>query len=376
MRNLCSIHFFARRCFTSWVPNPTLKTEPLAQTVWRTAQELGDRSFLTSHHQRETLSFTDFFERSSSFAAVMDDEMYLSEGDIVALWLPNCIENAVIQLAASQIGVAVATVKDEKGLEKAFKDWGGRCKCVIVSDEDVKVARRIAVKANAPAPTIVVEGAYGYGGRAAAEGDMPRLDGDEEKLKDYNDPEIDDDADGASQLWKFTECLPEGQWMVGGSGARTSTLGFYNSLKGFSQKELQEFAFNSREKMELSTDDVLHLPVTLNHPFGIANGLIAGLSCGASICLPGPGGDPIENAKATLKSLRLASTADAASRNVLLGDTHTLKALQKIMDEEEDDKRVKVRTGLIKIGSGDNIENNNKVTFAGTPMLTVGKAKE
>lgn len=382
------------RSMTSWIPNPCLETEPLAQTVWRVSSELDQSSFLTSHHQQETLSFTDVFERSSALSSIMEDEMDLVEGDVLVMWLPNCVENILTQLAAAQIGVAIATVKDECGLRKCFDTWGSRCKGVVVSIEDSHVAKDIAVSAGAQAPTVVVHGAWGVKGKAHALGDLPR----------EQQPEVEVDnnvAQGAEQVWDFHDCQNSGVWMMGGRGSRQSTMAFYNFSHGFSQEALQHMGQKAANSLDLTPDDVICLSVPLNHSFGMGFGFISALTTGASIVLP----SPIPDAKLTLAALEASMTSAQLnstceentiknnishkknmSRNILFADSHLLKELESIINEtsgvnsdsggkKNDDSNPNpnglLQGAIVKVGSGDNISTTTN-TFLGTNLIHVG----
>ena len=117
--------------------------------------------------------------------------------------------------------------------------------------------------------------------------------------------------------------------------------------------------------------------ITLCHAFGMGSAVGSALRRGAAVVLPAVGGirgcgDPTQRASVTLDVL------EATGASVLFADSHTLKALP----EREGGALPKLRTGVVKIGSGSDFLDvthaviggaERPLEYAGTKLLAMGK---
>jgi len=134
---------------------------------------------------------------------------------------------------------------------------------------------------------------------------------------------------------------------------------FYNSAKGVSLESLFAQGEATQQQLGLGAEDSLCLPVTMNHSMGMGFGVLAALLSEATIVLPGTTPD-VTSTMAALQDLECT---------VLFADTHTYKTLP------QDAVLPKLRTGVVKIGSGEGFGLADPRRFAGIDLVTVGKPK-
>eukprot|EP00443_Scrippsiella_acuminata_P052049 CAMPEP_0115452284 /NCGR_PEP_ID=MMETSP0271-20121206/42513_1 /TAXON_ID=71861 /ORGANISM="Scrippsiella trochoidea, Strain CCMP3099" /LENGTH=308 /DNA_ID=CAMNT_0002878603 /DNA_START=67 /DNA_END=989 /DNA_ORIENTATION=- len=217
-------------------------------------------------------------------------------GDVIATDLASCAENLVLQLAASHLGLAVLTLKDEKGLGKFGSSLN--VKGAMLTGVDSFLAQ-----AGLPLPCLTVADAHNSTGEVntrivgAADGDAP--------------------------------------------------LGYYSSAAPVTNAAAMAAGSAAREKLEMTEKDVVLVSITLNHLFGIGSAVSAALQSGAAIVLPDASGvvgcgSPSQRAQKTLEFL------DALGCTLLYADTHTHKALI----EAGPGQLKNLRGGICKIGSG------------------------
>ena len=152
----------------------------------------------------------------------------------------------------------------------------------------------------------------------------------------------------------------------------------------------QAFAMgtDAASKLSLTSSDRVCCSVTLMHAFGIGSAVTSALSAGGAVVLPAVGGirgcgNPSQRASVTMEVLA------ATEATALFGDTHTLKAMAAAEAEGGGAaaKASKLRTGVIKIGSGatflDGVteapagkdgKGALKLEWNGVPFVAIGKA--
>ncbi|KAG8466763.1 hypothetical protein KFE25_008142 [Diacronema lutheri] len=256
--------------------------------------------------------------------------------DVVAVDLPNTSECLLLQLAASRVGAAVATVKGPEELSKLASSvaaTGGRLSATIAATPDSFLA---GAGAALPLGSVTA-------GRALDELIRGQPDGEAAEPSAPADAR----ADVALAYWAALTPLTQADALAQGSA----------------------FAAG----LALRPDDRVCVAVTLCHAFGIASACTGAMLSGAAIVLPAVGGIrgcgvPEERAAVTLRVL-------AAQRcSVLVADTHTLKALGSpaLVRAREPLDLSALRTGACKVGSGADFLDAD-VEFAGVPLRTVGK---
>ena len=136
-----------------------------------------------------------------------------------------------------------------------------------------------------------------------------------------------------------------------GAGAKETTL---TSLLECSDRTLSHF--------KMVEADVLACPVALNHTMGMGFGVLPAVLSGSSIVLPSPTPDPTLLMDALRNQLV----------TLLVADTHLTVKLNEMRGGETFQS---LRGGLVKVGSGEAIENGN-MEVVGCLFDKVGVAKK
>ena len=237
------------------------------------------------------------------------------------MWLPNTAENLVVQLAASLSGLTVVTVKEAGQIEK-LEQLG--CKGIITSLENHLSSGKTAPAAAVVPPILT--------GTEKVSGNFLRYD----------------------ELSMGPLAAALGDAGRGGVAAQYC----YGSVKPVSEEALLGLGLAAANTLQLNSGDRVCLPITLSHGFGFGSGALAVLSRGAALVLP----SATPCAEATQLALE-----DGCS--VLYADSHTLAAMDGIADH----RLPTLRTGLVKIGSGDAIGLGEPRPLGGSNLVTVGK---
>jgi hypothetical protein len=179
-------------------------------------------------------------------------------------------------------------------------------------------------------------------------------------------------------------------------------VAFYGSSKPVTHLDLMKVARTVLMELHLGLWDRVCVPVTLNHTFGFGSGQIlwtlvillvssrsririlmlcalfspagalAALTAGSTVVLPGPEKDP----NTTLRAL------DDEGCTVFLTDTHDLVNLRPLRLSgptslpwwaSASGSEGALRTGLVKIGSGDELGKAPLESWCGVPLVSVGK---
>ena len=131
---------------------------------------------------------------------------------------------------------------------------------------------------------------------------------------------------------------------------------FYNSPTGTPWKALAQNGDAMARQLGITSADVICVPVTLCHSFGMSAALAA-LASGSTLVLPSPTPEPAH----TLSAL------EEHGATILVADTHSLKALAG------ERAAASLRGGFVKVGSGDMLGLGNPVEWSGVGLTTVGK---
>eukprot|EP00928_Gymnodinium_smaydae_P041429 TRINITY_DN28039_c0_g1_i1.p1 TRINITY_DN28039_c0_g1~~TRINITY_DN28039_c0_g1_i1.p1 ORF type:complete len:354 (+),score=53.54 TRINITY_DN28039_c0_g1_i1:36-1064(+) len=295
---------------------------------------------LVAPQQGVAWSYEQLSQRSSVAAGVLSKLGY-SRGDVIVTDLPNSVENLVLQVACSHLGVAVATAKDANALK------------------DLSNAARVR-----GAVTYVPEGAAGAGwlldaGLPIATSLLPQLNA---SLGPLGDGDVSAapapvDADGSA------------------------ALGYWSSTKPLTNKEaIDTMGADAKAKLAITSQDRVLVSITLCHAFGIGSAVGCAFLSGAAVVLPGASGirgcgSPSQRAHVTLNTL----VSERCS--VLFSDIHTLKALPPAGDAD----LTALRTGVCKVGSGATFLDDVKeaaigpngemrpLEYAGVTFVAIGK---
>jgi len=251
--------------------------------------------------------------------------MGYAPGDVVATDLASCAENLLLQLAASNLGLSVLTLKDDKGMGKLGADL--RVRGAVMTGPGSFLA-----EASLPLPSLFVE-----------------------------------DAPAGVRLLADASTFGE-EISVPAADDGSVPLGYYSSASPTTNAMAIEAGASSRGKLAMTEQDVVLVSITLNHVFGIGSAVSAALLSGAAVVLPDASGvvgcgSPSQRAAKTLEYL------DALGCTLLYADTHTLKALVEVAPTS----LKSLRGGICKVGSGVTFLEGT-TELSGVPLFTMGKA--
>ena len=133
---------------------------------------------------------------------------------------------------------------------------------------------------------------------------------------------------------------------------------FYNSATGTSWTTLQKNGEAMIEHLDIGEEDIICVPITLCHAFGMS-ATLAALSSSCTLLLPSP----------TASAEHTVAALESNGGTVLLADTHTLKALET----SGFNAPPTLRGGFVKVGSGDIIGAGPPAQWCDVRLATVGK---
>eukprot|EP00656_Telonema_subtile_P030105 TRINITY_DN33122_c0_g1_i2.p2 TRINITY_DN33122_c0_g1~~TRINITY_DN33122_c0_g1_i2.p2 ORF type:complete len:184 (+),score=54.78 TRINITY_DN33122_c0_g1_i2:379-930(+) len=145
-----------------------------------------------------------------------------------------------------------------------------------------------------------------------------------------------------------------------GSLLREGDFAYYNSVKGVSLEQLLDQGAAVQEQLQLTAEDTICLPITLNHSMGMGLGVMAALQSDAAVVLPNHNGPDADSTLSALSEERCT---------ILFADTHTYKNLPV------DASMPLLRAGLVKVGSGEQFGLGDVHSFGGCELTTVGKPR-
>lgn len=313
----------------------------LASLVHRQAAVAADTVALAAPKQNISWTYGELSQRAARVSAALAHLGY-SSGDVLATDLPNSADNLLLQVAASHLGVAVATVKDAAALTAL-----GEVASVRGAVSHSAAATGVLTGAGLPLPAVIVNELDGT--LAAVTSDAP--------------------ADAP-----IPAALPADDGLA---------LGYWSSTTPLTNGEaLTQMGADAKSQLNMGPNDKVLVSITLCHAFGIASAVGSSLLAGATIVLPGASGirgcgSPSQRAQVTLEVL------EAQRCSLLFADVHTLKALP---DPGSADLNA-LRGGACKIGSGADFLHDvseaklgpggemRPIEYAGVRLTAVGKKK-
>lgn len=333
-------HGFAAR---STIVSTHRHASTLASVVYERSKVAGSTVGLIAPMQDVSWTYGELSERASQVASAMTNMGY-AKGDTVVTDLPNSVENLVLQVACSHLGVAVATVKDAKALA-ALSDAASVKGAVTHTAEG---STELLAQAEFPYTTVVVEeldGTFGgLGSRFASQSIAP----------------VEVDGSAAMSYWSSTKPLT------------------YDEAIG-------QMAADAKQKFNMTAADRVLVSITLCHAFGIGSAVGSAFLAGAAVVLPGSSGirgcgSPTQRAQVTLGVL------GSARCSILFADIHTIKALRGADVSALGSAGLPaLRGGVCKVGSGATFLDDVKeakigpngelrpLEYAGVPFIALGK---
>jgi len=278
---------------------------------------------LVAPEQEVEWSYNDLGVRAGRLAGSLK-QMGYGCGDVVATDLPSCVENLVLQLAASHIGVGVLAVKNAEGLASMRE-----------------ALPRVRGAAAVGPSSFLAEASF----------ELPRLS-----------------AVSAPGALTLSDIYDSRQGKPAHEKDASAPLGYYNSAKPVTNAEALACGAAAQAHFNMTEKDVVLVSITLNHIFGIGSAVSAALQSGATIVLPDASGvvgcgSPSQRAEATLRYL------EQCGCTLFFADTHTLKALPPAPSGNQLEK---LRGGVVKIGSGTTFLTES-AEYAGVTLATMGK---
>jgi fatty-acyl-CoA synthase len=269
------------------LPGPPLLERTIGEALCAAAEQWGDRDALVSVHQRLRFTWSQLLEQVDRLASNLIF-LGLEPGDRIGIWSPNCAEWVLTQLAAARAGLILVTINPAYRLREAeytFNKVGLRA---VVVAEQFKTSDYVGmVESLAPElasceprhlrsaklPTLQMAIKLGPNARPGW------IRFDELASRPILGDELARRAASLSardainiQFTSGTTGLPKG-----------ATLSHYNILNnGFFVGEAQHF----------TAEDRLCIPVPLYHCFGMVMGVLACLTHGSAMVLPGDAFEP------------------------------------------------------------------------------------
>lgn len=299
------------------------------------------RLALIAPQQSVSLTYGELDARARSLARGLSDVGF-SAGSVAVADIPNTAENLVLQLALSNLGASVATVKDVAALDKLKETHDVRG--AILADASSKLAE------------------------AAADLRVPPVVLDEDGIP--GTPAL---------LWSVLADREPLEDAAAASG--DSLLGIYGGA-ALSHDAAIKLGEAAADRLQIDASDRVCVSVTLFHAFGIGTAATSALCREAAVVLPAVGGirgcgDPKQRSSVTLDVMR------SERATIVFADSHTLRALP--VDAPDD---LMLRGGVCKIGSGsDFLEDVTSVPpppsggeerslrYGSATLVAMGKAK-
>ena len=255
----------------------------------------GPRDAVVFREQGIRMSYAEFGRATDNLAMGLM-ALGLRKGDRLGIWAPNRIEWVLTQFATARIGVLLVNINPAyriPELEFAMNAVG--CRALVLSrsfrgSEYLEMIRELAPELEAAEPgslasarlphlrhVIVADDDPGPG--ALRFDDLPKLAGPEQRRKlEEIGRELAPDDPINIQFTSGTTGNPKG-----------ATLSHFNIVN------------NARfvtDRIRLTEEDRLAIPVPLYHCFGMVMGVLGAVSKGAALVFPGEGFDPVRTLEA------------------------------------------------------------------------------
>ena len=266
--------------------SPALLERTIGAALELAVQQWGARTALVSRQQNVRWSWEELNALADALAAGFLRHGLL-RGDRIGIWAPNCAEWTLTQFAAAKLGLILVTVNTayrEAELEYALNHVG--CKALVMAKSHRSIDYLGMLRAIAPEL------------ESSKAGELNAVRLPELKLV----VTIGDDAEcgctpfatlasGAEKTTKIREIA---------AGLRPEdpiNIQFTSGTTGFpkgatlSHRNILNNGFFVGERIGLTTEDRLCIPVPLYHCFGMVMGNLACLTHGAAMVYPGEGFD-------------------------------------------------------------------------------------
>ncbi len=269
--------------------DPPLIEQTIGQALSEAAHKYGESEAIVSVHQGMRVSYRELNEQAGMVGAGLLS-LGLEPGDRVGIWAPNCVEWTIVQFATAKAGLILVNINPACRLfELEYALTKVDCRALVLaesfkSSRYFDMIRQLAPEVDACEPGKLVseklrdlEMVIGFGGeipdgfidyeevaQQAAEADKARIVEFESSLDPYEPINI--------QYTSGTTGLPKG-----------ATLTHHNILNN---------AWFVGERMRLTTEDRMAIPVPLYHCFGMVMGNLACLTHGSVMVYPSPVFEP------------------------------------------------------------------------------------
>jgi fatty-acyl-CoA synthase len=266
---------------------PSLLVTTIGVALEQAAQKCGIRPALVSRQQNVRWTWEELNVRADALAAGFL-QRGLQRGDRIGIWAPNCAEWALTQFAAAKIGLILVTINTayrQAELEYALNRVG--CKALVMARGHRGIDYLGMLQAIAPEIASAAPGALDAA--RVPELKLVVMTGDE----------------AASGCLPFSAIASESNETTAvraiGATLRPDdpiNIQFTSGTTGFpkgatlSHRNILNNGFFVGERIGLSAEDRLCIPVPLYHCFGMVMGNLACVTHGATIVYPGEGFDP------------------------------------------------------------------------------------
>ncbi len=271
--------------YASGTSNNSLSYETIGKAFENTVLNYKDQDALICCHQNVRLSYAALNSRVDQLAAGLL-KLGLAKGDRVGIWAPNCAEWVITQLATAKLGLILVTINPAyrvAELEYAINKVG--CKTLILA-EQFKGSDYVAMMREL-APTMIEQ----TEGQRLKCSRLPSLEyavciteTQHAGFIRFSDVEVGDDHQAFEAVAQIGKTLQAEdpiniQFTSGTTGfPKGATLTHHNILNN---------GFFCGERMRLTENDRLCIPVPLYHCFGMVLGVLACITRGAAMILPG-----------------------------------------------------------------------------------------
>ena len=262
----------------------------IGQAFDRIALQSPDEKALVVKHQNISWSYQQYHQEVTQFAAGLI-KLNVAPGERVAIWAPNCVEWCIAQFATAKIGAVLVCINPAyqiSELSYALKKVG--CKVLITatnfkSNDYLEMIEKIVPELKFCAPGEIVSEHFpllksiiqmGNHNRAG----MFRFD----EVSEYYTEALIEKVINLSEILSPDDAINI-QFTSGTTGEpKGATL---------THRSILNNGFQVGEKMRLSPEDKLRIPVPLYHCFGMVMGNLACITHGSTAVFPSDSFDPV-----------------------------------------------------------------------------------
>lgn len=252
-------------------PRSVLLDRTIDQAFVRTVKRFPGREALVSVHENLRLSFAELDRRVEETARGLSG-LGLKAGERVGIWSSNCAEWVILQLACARCGLVLINVNPAyRSHELAFILKRSRMRALFLTEQDARVNYRQVFENARASAALSLEHAIYLGGDSwkrmlAAGCDLPPA-----RLSCHDVASV--------------------QYTSGTTGSPKGVL--------LTHRNILNNLFLGGQKLKLTEEDRICLPVPMYHCFGCVIGTMAMVTAGAALIMPAPQFD----ARATLAAI-------------------------------------------------------------------------